>query len=78
MLLNCGFRRRRGLEDRYGNRSTLCSSQFPVDTWHAQLGDPTLADALLDRFVHNAYRLVLKGPTRRKDTKIQTPPIEEQ
>ena len=66
------------LEDRYGNRSTLCSSQLPVDTWHAQLGDPTLADALLDRLVHNAYRLVLKGPTRRKDTKIQTPPNEEQ
>ena len=42
------------------------------------LGDPTLADALLDRLVHNAYRLVLKGPTRRKDTNIQTPPNEEQ
>ena len=66
------------LEDRYGNRSTLCSSQLPVDTWHAQLGDPTLADALLDRLVHNAYRLVLKGPTRRKESNIQTPPNEEQ
>ena len=55
------------LEDRYGLRSTLCTSQLPVDTWHAQLGDPTLADALLDRLIHNAYRLVLKGPTRRKE-----------
>lgn len=55
------------LEDRYGNRSTICGSQLPVETWHAQLGDPTLADALLDRLIHNAYRLVLKGPTRRKD-----------
>lgn len=56
------------LEDRYGNRSTICGSQLPVDSWHAQLGDPTLADALLDRLVHNAYRIVLKGPTRRKDS----------
>lgn len=55
------------LEDRYGNRSTICGSQLPVETWHAQLGDPTLADALLDRLIHNAYRIVLKGPTRRKD-----------
>ena len=57
------------LEDRSGNRSTLCTSQLPVDAWHAQLGDPTLADALLDRLIHNAYRLVLKGPTRRKESK---------
>jgi DNA replication protein DnaC len=55
------------LEDRYGNSSTICGSQLPVQTWHAQLGDPTLADALLDRLIHNAYRIVLKGPTRRKD-----------
>lgn len=57
------------LEDRAGNRSTLCASQLPVDAWHAQLGDPTLADALLDRLIHTAYRLVLKGPTRRKEPK---------
>ena len=55
------------LEDRYGSRSTLCTSQLPVDTWHVQLGDATVADALLDRLIHNAYRLVLKGPTRRKE-----------
>lgn len=63
------------LEDRYGNRSTLCSSQLPVDAWHAQLGEPTLADALLDRLIHNAYRLVLKGPTRRKESKITEPTL---
>lgn len=61
------------LEDRYGNRSTICSSQLPVDAWHAQLGEPTLADALLDRLIHNAYRLVLKGPTRRKESKTAEP-----
>lgn len=55
------------LEDRYGVRSTLTTSQFPVESWHAQVGDPTLADALLDRLIHNAYRIVLKGPSGRKD-----------
>ncbi len=67
------------LEDSFGNRSTLCCSQLPVVTWHAQLGDPTLADALLDRLVHNAYRLVLKGLSHQKKRtpKIQTPPNEE-
>jgi DNA replication protein DnaC len=55
------------LEDRYGTRSTLCTSQLPVDTWHVQLGEATVADALLDRLIHNAYRLVLKGPSRRKE-----------
>jgi DNA replication protein DnaC len=64
------------LEDRYGTRSTLCSSQLPVDAWHAQLGEPTLADALLDRLIHNAYRLVLKGPTRRKESKPPEPPSQ--
>lgn len=54
-----------GLEARTGHRSTVCTSQLPVDAWHAQRGDPTLADALLDRLVHSASRLVLKGPPRR-------------
>lgn len=47
-------------------RSTLVTSQLPVDHWHAYLGDPTLVDAILDRFVHNAYRLHLKGDSLRK------------
>jgi DNA replication protein DnaC len=49
------------LDDRYGNRSTLVTSQMPVYKWHALIGDPTLGDALLDRLVHNACRIELKG-----------------
>ena len=55
------------LEDRYGNRSTLITSQLPPAQWHDHLGDPTLADAICDRVLHNAHRLVLKGPSRRKE-----------
>ena len=54
------------LEDRYERRSTLVTSQFPVDRWHELMGDPTLADAILDRLVHNAYRVQLKGESMRK------------
>jgi len=54
------------LEDRYGRRSTLVTSQLPVDAWHDYLGDPTLADAILDRLVHNAHRITLKGGSMRK------------
>ena len=54
-------------EDRYGIRSTVITSQLPVDNWHAWLRDPTLADAIMDRLVHNAYKLTLKGPSRRKN-----------
>jgi len=54
------------LEDRYQRRSTLVTSQLPVDVWHDYLGDPTLADAILDRLVHNAHRITLKGGSMRK------------
>jgi DNA replication protein DnaC len=54
------------LEDRHGLRSTLVAAQLPVDKWHAQIGDPTLADAILDRLIHNAYKLPLKGDSMRK------------
>ena len=54
------------LEDRDGNRSTIITSQLPRDRWHDYLGDPTLADAILDRLVHRAHRLALTGPSRRK------------
>jgi DNA replication protein DnaC len=54
------------LDDRYDRKSTLITSQLPVDQWHAYLGDRTLADAILDRLVHNSYRLVLKGESMRK------------
>lgn len=53
------------LDDRYDKSATLVTSQLPIDRWHAYLGDPTLADAILDRLVHNAYRLVLKGESMR-------------
>lgn len=54
------------LEDRYGRRSTVVTSQLPVSAWHDAIGDATLADAVLDRLVHNAYELKLKGESRRK------------
>ncbi|MBK1674566.1 AAA family ATPase [Ectothiorhodospira shaposhnikovii] len=54
------------LDDRHGRRSTLITSQLPVDHWHEVIGDPTLADAILDRLVHNAYRITLKGESMRK------------
>ena len=56
------------LEERYGRRSTILTSQIPVTKWHAVIGDPTYADAILDRLVHNAHRLVLKGESMRKIT----------
>jgi len=54
------------LEDRNSVRSTLVTSQLPEDHWHEQIGDPTLADAILDRLVHAAYRIKLKGESMRK------------
>lgn len=55
------------LEDRYDARSTLVTSQLPRDKWHDHIGDPSVADAILDRLVHNAYTIALKGPSRRKE-----------
>jgi DNA replication protein DnaC len=54
------------LEDRYGTRSTVATSQLPVEEWHAVIGDATLADAILDRLVHNAYKINLRGESMRK------------
>lgn len=53
-------------EDRYGARATVITSQLPRENWHEWIGDETLADAILDRLVHNAYKVELKGPSRRK------------
>jgi DNA replication protein DnaC len=53
-------------DDRYGLHSTILTSQLPVSNWHAQVGDPTVADSILDRLVHNAYCLALKGGSMRK------------
>ena len=58
------------LEDRHGTRSTIATSQLPIDEWHNVIGDPTLADAILDRLVHNAYRINLKGESMRKKNLI--------
>ena len=54
------------LEDRHGARSTLATSQLPIEKWHDTIGDPTMADAILDRLVHNAYKINLKGGSMRK------------
>ena len=54
------------LEDRYGKKSTLISSQIPVDKWHPYIGESTIADAIMDRLAGNAYRFDLKGDSLRK------------
>lgn len=55
------------LEDRYGKRSTVVTSQLPIAKWHEWIADQTLADAILDRLVHNAYKVQLKGASRRQE-----------
>ena len=54
------------LEDRHGRRSTIATSQLPIEEWHGIIGDATLADAILDRLVHNAYKINLRGESMRK------------
>lgn len=54
------------LDDRYSRLSTMLISQFPIDTWHTRFPDPTLADAVLDRVIHNAHRIHLTGDSQRK------------
>ena len=56
-------------EDRYQTRSTVLTSQVPIAKWHEQIGDPTLADGILDRLVHNAYRIEMRGDSMRKQAK---------
>jgi DNA replication protein DnaC len=56
------------LDDRYGARSTLITSQLPLEHWHTYLGSPTVADAILDRLLHNAHKILLKGDSMRKPT----------
>jgi DNA replication protein DnaC len=53
------------VDDRHGRGSTIVATQIPLERWHEQIGDPTYADAILDRLVHNAYRLELKGKSMR-------------
>ena len=54
------------LDDRYGRRATLVTSQLPIDHWHDVAGDPTFGDAILDRLVHNAHKITLKGGSMRR------------
>jgi DNA replication protein DnaC len=58
------------LEDRHDISSTIITSQFPVNKWHELIGDPTLADAILDRLVHSAYKIELKGGSMRKKKSV--------
>ena len=61
-------------DDRYQARSTILTSQLPVARWHEQIGDPTLADGILDRLVHNAHRVEMRGESMRKK---RNPPRDE-
>jgi DNA replication protein DnaC len=62
------------LDDRYGRSSTMVATQVPIAEWHARFPDPTIGDAILDRLVHNAHRLALKGESRRKtDSPLSMP-----
>jgi DNA replication protein DnaC len=60
------------VDDRHQRGSTIITSQVPVDHWHEVIADPTIADAVLDRLVHNAHRLAIKGDSMRKITAQRT------
>lgn len=66
------------LEDRYGQRSTVVTSQVPTKTWHEMLQDPTVADAICDRLVHNAHLVSLKGGSIRKKKGLKERDTEEE
>jgi len=55
-------------EERYQRRSTIITAQLPVSGWHQMIGEPTIADAILDRIIHNAHRIELKGDSMRRKT----------
>jgi DNA replication protein DnaC len=57
-------------DDRYGSSSTVITSQLSVKHWHEYIGEPTVADAILDRLVHNAFKIELVGPSRRRPTEV--------
>ena len=66
------------LEDRHNSGSTIITSQFPVGTWHDLIGDPTFADAIMDRLIHNAYKIDLKGESmRKKKSRLTNKPKSE-
>jgi DNA replication protein DnaC len=63
------------IEDRHGERSTVITAQLPVKAWHTYIGDPGIADAALDRLVHNAHHITLKGESMRKTRNRLTPEV---
>ena len=75
---NRGIFKRRDLleviEDRYDKTSTVITTQMPTKTWHEALSDPTIADAICDRLVHNAHLLKLGGPSMRRKKALETQP----
>lgn len=79
-LAPLGDRERRDLleviEDRHGRRATLITSQLPVEHWHELIGDPTFGDAILDRLVHGAHRITLKGRSMRRTEPEKKKPKE--
>jgi len=60
------------VEDQYGNASTIITSQLPTENWHKHIGDPAIADAVLDRLIHKAHKINLKGGSMRKTNYILT------
>jgi DNA replication protein DnaC len=66
------------IDDRHGLKSTVITSQFPIESWHEIIGDPTLADAILDRIIHDAYKINLKGESmRKKKSKLTPSPLKD-
>ena len=59
------------IEDRHGKGSTIVTSQLPVSKWYDMIGDKTMADAIMDRIIHQAHRVELKGESMRKRTKLK-------
>ena len=60
------------LDDRYDRRATIIVSQIPFANWHEAIGEPTMADAILDRLVHTSHKITMKGDSMRKTTKNNT------
>ena len=65
------------VDDRHGRTSTIVTSQLPVEHWHGHIGNPTIADAVLDRLVHSAHRLELKGESLRKLQAVRNAKLDE-
>ena len=66
------------IDDRSANKATIITSQLPIENWHDAIGDPTLADAILDRLVHNAHQLTLTGESMRKRKNGLTKPKDQE